>query len=177
MTDSSRVYQGSAVLEGYLRRGAPFNEQRQFLRGHFLSKAYCGYCPRLRSLRLTWLSAYTSDAHYLLLTLNLFFPYHRLKTFANGQLIFPIYCCHLRTIILIYIRSSPMGSVREAAPYLLITDTAMMTHGIETCSLTISHIHKLKVAHRVMERAMLWVSHSDIIRRNTKITDISPKLK
>lgn len=57
----------------------------------------------------------------------------------------------------------------------------VMTYGTETWSLTIGLIHKLKVAQRAMERAMLGVSlrdriRNEEIRRRTKVTDIARKI-
>ncbi|CAH2092277.1 unnamed protein product [Euphydryas editha] len=57
----------------------------------------------------------------------------------------------------------------------------VMTYGAETWSFTVGLIHKLRVAQRAMERAMLGISlrdkvRNDEIRRRTKVTDIALKV-
>lgn len=57
----------------------------------------------------------------------------------------------------------------------------VLTYGAETWTLTVGLVHKLKVAQRAMERAMLGVSLKDkirneIIRERTKTTDIARRV-
>ncbi|CAH2268473.1 jg16903 [Pararge aegeria aegeria] len=54
----------------------------------------------------------------------------------------------------------------------------VMTYGAETWTLTARLIHKLQVAQRAMERAMLGISlrdkiRNEVIRQRTKVTDIA----
>ncbi|CAH2235547.1 jg23974 [Pararge aegeria aegeria] len=54
----------------------------------------------------------------------------------------------------------------------------VMTYGAETWTLTARLIHKLQVAQRAMERAMLGISlrdkiRNEVIRQRTKVTDIT----
>ncbi|CAH2236015.1 jg7307 [Pararge aegeria aegeria] len=56
-----------------------------------------------------------------------------------------------------------------------------MTYGSETWSLTMGLIRRLRVTHRVMERAMLGVSLHDRIRnveirKRTRVTDIAQRV-
>ncbi|XP_045505544.1 uncharacterized protein LOC123701954 [Colias croceus] len=57
-----------------------------------------------------------------------------------------------------------------------------MTYGTETWPLTLGLVHKLSVAQRAMERAMLGVSlrdriRNEEIRRRTGVTDIARRIK